>query len=88
LFLFPNYYYLDNTIIFLDSKSLNNIASNKISPIKNVLNVCTNEAISSNLQICVAKKYSIEYINFDHGVHQLMVIIHINSNLYYIYIFL
>jgi hypothetical protein len=71
----------DNTIIFLDSKSLNNIASNKISPIKIVLNVCTNEAISSNLQICVAKKYSIEYINFDHGVHQLMELPHNYSNI-------
>jgi len=70
----------DNTIIFLDSRSLNNISSSKISPIKNVLNVCTNEAITSNLQICIAKKYSIEYINFDHGVHQLMEFPHNYSN--------
>ncbi|ORX84453.1 hypothetical protein BCR32DRAFT_128291 [Anaeromyces robustus] len=70
----------DNTIIFLDSKSLNNVSTSKISPIKNVLNVCTNEAIISNLQICIAKKHSIEYINFDHGVHQLMELPHNYSN--------
>ncbi|ORX41634.1 hypothetical protein BCR36DRAFT_363859 [Piromyces finnis] len=71
----------DNSIVFLESNSLNSIPPAKLSPIKNVLNVCTDEAVTSNLQICIAKRYSIEYVNFDHGVHQLMEFPHNFSNI-------